>query len=652
MKITSKLPIYLAAAGLVTTSFAAPSVTRLNPPSALFTYGDATPPYISRFVPGQRFDLQATIQADAGQTITSAIFKVGGTTVPGTVTVTSIGSDKYNVVLRAYSNAVVGVKTVTVEATQSNSLLATASGNFEIVGITNVGRKAKNIIYLIGDGMSLAHRTAARIVTNGIAMGKANAPLAMDKLPVTGILNTPSLNSIITDSAPGAACYSVGNKSSNGQEGVFPDDTTDKWDNPRVEHMGNYLARTQGKALGIVTTADVEDATPGSFSAHTQDRGAGTGICDMYLDEGVANHNLRVLLGGGRKWFIPLGSAGSGRVNSTSASGADAVLPAELATGWGVSAGALDPTRDLIADFVTAGFTYAPDLTALNAAAPATTKLLGLFHTSNMDVSLDKIAERRGGASVGTVATFPDQPLLEEMTEKALQVLKNNTQGFVLMVEAASIDKQAHNMDTERFVHDTIEFDRSVQKCIDFQVANPDTLIIVTADHECAGVAIFGASLVTNADLITRSTALGNDGVAGAINGAAGTSTDGQLMLRTNVAGIYDNAAFPVYTNNADGYPTTMDPDRKMLIGYGGNGDRYEDWLQNVQPNVNPTTRDTAGDYFITGQAAGAGVQSAVHTAADIPLSAGGRGASLFTGTMDNTEVFFKAMQVLIGGAK
>ncbi len=180
MKITTTLPIFLAAAGLVTTSFAAPSVTRLNPPSALFTYGDATPPYISRFVPGQRFDLQATIQADAGQTITTAVFKVGGTTVPGTVIVTSIGSDRYNVVLRAYSNVVAGVKTVTVEATQSNALVATASGNFEIVGITTVGRKAKNIIYLIGDGMSMAHRTAARIVSKGIALGKAIDPLAMD----------------------------------------------------------------------------------------------------------------------------------------------------------------------------------------------------------------------------------------------------------------------------------------------------------------------------------------------------------------------------------------------------------------------------------------------------------------------------------------
>ena len=670
--------IQLALLGLAATlgaAHAAPLVSRLNPPSALFTFGDATPPYTARFLVGQRFDLHATIQADAAKVITGATFTVDGAPVAGTVTVTPIAptaatasapatADRFNVVLRAYFNLTPGAHTFAVNATQDDALTATANGNFEIVGTTVQGRKAKNIIYLIGDGMSLAHRTAARIVSKGIAQGKAIDPLAMDTLPVAAILNTPSLNSIITDSAPGAACYSTGNKSNNGQEGVFPDDTiTDKWDNPRVEHMGNYLARTQGKALGIVTTADVEDATPGSFAVHAQDRGAGTGICDMYLDEAVANHNLRVLLGGGRKWFIPFGSPGTGRVNTLTGSGADYTVPADLAAAWGVPAGALDPARDLIADFVTAGFTYAPDATTLAAIPAATTKLLGLFHTGNMDVSLDKISERRGGAVVGTVATFPDQPLLEEMTDKALQVLSKNRAGFVLMVEGASIDKQAHNMDTERFVHDTIEFDRSVGRCIAFQQANPDTLIIVTADHECAGAAIIGATAVTNADLITRSTLLGTDGVAGAVTtitppatipaSVTGPSPDGQAQLRTNVVNTYDSASFPVYDNTpVDGYPATMDVDRKMLIGYGGNGDRYEDWLQNVQPNVNPFLRDTAGDFFIAGQAAGAGVQSAVHTAADIPLSAGGRGSSLFGGTMDNTSVFFRAMQAVIGGAK
>jgi alkaline phosphatase len=167
-------------------------------------------------------------------------------------------------------------------------------------------------------------------------------------------------------------------------------------------------------------------------------------------------------------------------------------------------------------------------------------------------------------------------------------------------------------------------------------------------------VAIIGSSNVTNAQLVTRAALGGTDGVAGAINGAAGVATDGQTQLRSGVVNTYDSAAFPVYDNttSGDGYPVTMDADRKMLIGYGANGDRYEDWLQNVQPNVNPAVRDTAGDFFISGQASGAGGSSAVHTAADIPMSAGGRGSSLFGGTMDNTSVFFKVMQAVIGGAK
>ena len=64
---------------------AAPIVSRLTPPSALFSSGDADPPIISRFLPGQRFDLQATISPDAGQTITAAQFFVNGTVVPVTV---------------------------------------------------------------------------------------------------------------------------------------------------------------------------------------------------------------------------------------------------------------------------------------------------------------------------------------------------------------------------------------------------------------------------------------------------------------------------------------------------------------------------------------------------------------------------------------
>jgi alkaline phosphatase len=637
---------------------AAPVISRLTPPSALFTFGDAGEPYTSRFLPGQRFDLQVTVRPDADQTITGAEFYVNGKKVQRPVavapaTVSGVPSNTIIFTVRAYASANTGVQLLTVKATQSDGQEVTAQGNFEIVKLFNSGKdygrqKAKNVIILLGDGMGIAHRTAARLMLHGAAQGKANAPLAMDTFPFTGLVMTHSLNSIVTDSAPGMACYSSGNKGNNNQEGVFPDDTLDRFDNPRVELIGEYLYRTQGRTLGIVTTADVFDATPAAMGVHTQDRGAGTGICDQYLDETVARAGLRVLMGGGRKWFLPQGTPGSQRSAAN-----DYVLPADLVAGWHVAEGAIDPARDLIAGFQSAGFTYAADATSLkDVSRDDTDRLLGLFSFSNMNVAKDKVDKRRNPGAPGVVDDygFPDQPMLDEMTAKALEILSRNKRGFTLMVEGASIDKQAHNMDTERWILDTIEFDRAIAVCKKFAEKNPDTLIIITADHECAGINIIGGSRVTNADLQTR---------------AAG-NTNGPAALRDRVVGNYELAGFPFYPIANDGYPATTDVDFRMLIGYAANADRYEDWLTDAQPirdtqqpfnnapplNTYPTgplNRDVAGGFLITGQVPGT---SAVHTASDIPLSAYGVGSSMFSGVMDNTDVFFKVMQAALGGTR
>ena len=640
---------------------AVPAVSRLTPPSALFTFSDPKPPIIARFLPGQRFDIQATVRPDPGQTIASVVFKVDGVIVPGLVTLvatTAVGlpANTVSPIVRAYSNTAAGVHTFTVEATQSDSSVITAAGNFEVVAINNNGgTKAKNIIICIGDGMGIGHRTAARIMSRGVQQGKALADLVTDTFPNTGIVKTSSLNSIVTDSAPGAGCYATGNKSNNNQQGVFTDDTIDRFDNPRVELIGEYLHRTQGKALGIVTTSDVFDATPGAFGSHTSDRGAGTGICDQYLDETTLKSGLKVLLGGGRKWFLPSSVPGSARATANT----DYALPSELATAWGVASGnATDTNRDLLGEFQTVGFTYASDRTVLNSVSNSTQKLIGLFSLSNMNVALDKINGRRGVVPVGSTTGnplvqdygFPDQPMLDEMTDKALKVLNNNSQGFVLMVEGASIDKQAHNMDSERWILDTIEFDNAVGICKTFAQANSNTLVIVTADHECAGIAINGGSTRTNAQQL-----------------AAAATTATAAASQASV-GLYEAAGFPNYAMAADGFPVTTDIDYRMIIGYAANVDRKEDFLTNPfpirdsqQPSVgtayganvsqlptSPLNRDANG-YTITGQVAGT---SAAHTAADVPVYSFGRGSSLYAGTMDNTDVFFKAMQAAIGGAK
>lgn len=647
-KLTRLAGVALASFSLA--AHAAPEISRLTPPSELFRSGDPNPPIIARFLPGQRFDLAATLRPDVGQTITAVTFAVNGAPAPAATlalatAITNTNPNAVQAVVRAQTRFTPGVYTLTATGYQSDGQTVQATGNFEIVRITPQDRKVKNLIFCIGDGMGIAHRTAARIMLNGVSQGKANAPLAMDTMPATGIVITHSLNSIVTDSSPGAACYSTGNKANNNQHGVFPDDTTDNFDNPRVENIGEYLRRTQGKALGIVTTSDVFDATPAAFATHTQSRGAGTGICDQYLDESSAT-GLRVLMGGGRKWFLPNTTPGSARGNST-----DYVLPADLAAGWGVPAGALDPARDLIADFQAAGFTYVADNSALQAIPANTSRLLGLFSLSNMNVAKDKVDGRRGNPAVVNDYGFPDQPMLDEMTDKALQVLSRNKKGFVLMVEAASIDKQAHSMDTERWILDTIEFDRAVARCLAFAESREGkgTLVIVAADHECAGINIIGGSRVTDAALQTRIATGG-----------------GAAQVRNGVVGTYESAGFPSYSIAADGYPVTTDVDYRMLIGYAANADRYEDWRTNPQPlrdsqqpfnNVpplstypsGPLNRDTTGNFLVTGQIADS---VAAHTASDVPISAAGRGAEMFTGVMDNTDVFFRAMQAVLGGTK
>ncbi len=296
--------------------------------------------------------------------------------------------------------------------------------------------RAKNVILFIGDGMGVAHRTAARVLSKGYTMGKANGTMAMDRLPFNGLLMTSSMDSLITDSAPGAHNYSTGNKTNNGMEGVFPDNTADEGDNPRIENLPEWINRNFGMVTGVVSDAFITDATPAAMVVHTQNRGNGTMIAAQYIDE-ADRTGLKVLMGGGSYHFIPKSQTGSRRTDE----------------------------RNVINDFKSAGFDFVETRTQLNAVpVAANKKLLGLFNLDNMNVAFDKL--KQGDPTV--VSAFPDQPYLNDMTRKAIDVLRQYPNGFFLMVEGAHIDKQAHAMDAERSIYDVIQLDHAVQVALDF----------------------------------------------------------------------------------------------------------------------------------------------------------------------------------------
>jgi len=480
------------------------------------------PPHGTRFAPGQRFDIRVEGTGTGPSFGFAASLWIDGEphqftsgTVDANTTdgISKPGWGGFN--LRGYSNDVPGVHEIAASFSSSQGTKVVRS-SFVVEALEPLGgAKVRNVILLLGDGMGIGVRTAARVARFGVSRGSPKGWLEMDRFPTHGIATTHSGNSYLTDSAPGMSAYSTGTHNNNNTEGVFTAQVVNNFFHPRVEYLSEYLHRTQGKVTGIVTTADVEDATPGAMAAHTGDRNAGTGIVDQFLDEadtegsGAFGSGLRVLLGGGRKWFLPAGTPGSGRTAATDYP----ALPADLTAAWGLpasGAGAIDPGRDLIEDFIAAGFTYVWDVTSLEGATsgrpPAA--LLGLFHLANMNVAVDKIAERRGVPVEGAVEVagakspfavvqdgFPDQPMLDEMAEAAIKVLSQYPDGFVLLIEGASIDKQEHAQDSDRTVGDAIEFDRAVGVARRFAEADKQTLVLVLSDHECAGFVAMGGLL-------------------------------------------------------------------------------------------------------------------------------------------------------------
>ncbi len=625
------------------------------------------PPNGARFLERQRFDIrvegagtgpfQATLVVDG----VPVAFSSGEQNTMATDGITSTGWGGFNV--RGYSIGEPGLHTLTATFTDATGTVS-ASSTIQVLGIhgKRSGHEAggvKNVIIMLGDGMGVAHRTAARIVKFGVSHGDPNGRLEMEGFPGTGLVSTHSLNSIITDSAPGMACYSTGSHANNNQEGVYPAHVTSPFYQPRVEYMSEYLRRVKSTSLGIVTTADIEDATPAANVVHTGNRNAGTGICDQYLDES-GNSGLAVLMGGGRRWFLPSTQYGSSRAASTDYAG----LPSDLLAGWGLpaaAAGVSDPTRDLVADFRAAGFAYADDATSLSSLkSHPPKKLLGLFGYGNMNAALDKIAKRRAtplpdGTYVVDHYRAPNQPMLDEMTEVALSVLSKNRKGFVLMVEGAHIDKQSHLMDADRVIGETIEFDNAVGVVRRFAEKAGNTVVVVLADHECAGFSLIGALS-------------GGVAAAKALPSDAATLDPSKTPARQAAVGTYDLAGFPRYAIQTDGYPATMDVDGKVLVGYGASGDRFETWLSKPLPVVDSLLPDSikaelkakgygsepaqrasdANGFFLRGHVTGG---QAVHTAADIPISAFSTGSDVwkeFVGVQKNTDVFFKLMRAAL----
>ncbi|QGQ94726.1 alkaline phosphatase [Paenibacillus psychroresistens] len=309
-------------------------------------------------------------------------------------------------------------------------------------------QQTKNVILFVGDGMGLAHRDAIRLATVGLT-GK----LAMEDMPYAGLIHTSSTINV-TDSAAAATAFASGVKTYNGAIGM---DANKK----SVKTIMEY-AKDAGKATGVVTTSQVTDATGAAFGSHVENRSAQSEIALQYLTKS----KIDVILGGGEDFWYPAGDAGALKDE-----------PAE------------DPTEkskgtqgNLITKAKQYGYSYVKSKTEMMNAKGG--KLLGLFANEEM---FQQKPEGEGDI-YNPIVSLPD------MTKKAIDVLSANKKGFFLMVEEEAIDEMAHNNNAALTIKAGQELDKAVKLAKDYAKKNPDTLVLVLADHETGGMSIEDAA--------------------------------------------------------------------------------------------------------------------------------------------------------------
>ena len=453
--------------------------------------------------------------------------------------------------------------------------------------------KIKNVIYLLGDGMGRTHVTAARERYYG-ADGKLN----MEKFPAVGQVSTYAVQqasgqpgdsdfapNYVTDSASAATAWSSGVKTYNAALGVDAKGA--------VVPTIMEFAKRAGLRTGNVSTAEITDATPAGQMSHALLRGCqGPTYSDAacqnptltggnlpttdvrvtpIADQIARNNTADVILGGGLSRF-------------------DAADETALeANGYDVLG---SPASQTVA-------------TKTDLSGASSTKVFALFTKGNMTIEKYK-RENPGSAQA-------QEPTVADMTKKAIDLLqKGNTKGFYLQVEGALIDKRSHANDAAQTLEEMKAFDEAVKVAYDFARKDGHTLVIVTADHECAGFNIIEKGTFTNAEATTppANTDSGNTANNSTPSRAAGGTKD---PLRSS--GIVNGAGSADPKNFAPATFRTPDDPAGVVDG----SPDASLWLTYLSGN---------------------------HTGADVPVFAYGPDSDELEGSIDNTDLFD-----IVGGA-
>jgi alkaline phosphatase len=460
-------------------------------------------------------------------------------------------------------------------------LLAGGAGTAVADDRADRGRTVKNIILLIGDGMGQTHVDAARQVRYGAA-----GALQMEQLDVHGSVSTWAVErdsaqpELVTDSASAATAWSSGVKTYNAAIGVDAHGT--------VVPTLMEQAKDAGMRTGNVSTAEITDATPAAQMSHATLRGCQGPVwteasCEtldgkpyLPIAQQIARNNVAdVILGGGNARF----TADDQAVMESNGYTVLGALGSRVAT--------------------------AADLASVSGKER---RVIGLFNTGNLTTEVNK-------ADGFPTPEVKAEPTLAEMTTSAITLLADSRaarkDGFFLQVEGAQIDKRSHANDAAQTIGETLAFDDAVQVARDFAAKDRSTLVIVTADHECAGFNIIGKGSFTNAEATAPpSNQSGTSSTQSPVRPSGGSLDPARSTGPVNGSGSADPTSFaPATFRTADDPAGVADGDPEASL-----------WLTYLSGN---------------------------HTGADVPLFASGPGAERFEGRSDNTDLYTQMVGAL-----
>ena len=255
-----------------------------------------------------------------------------------------------------------------------------------------------------------------------------NNRLNIERFPVIGLHKAYSANDLITDSAAGATAFACGKKTYNGAIGV----NTDTLPIPNILEQ----AELHGMATGLIATSTIVHATPAAFIAHNKLRQNYEDIATDFLKT-----DIDYFVGGGEQFF---------------------------------NKRKLD-SRDLIQELKAKGYTVSD------------------YHQND----LDKIVLNKN-MKFGFFTADEDPPTagqgrdyLPLASDKGVRYLQRRSDvGYFMMIEGSQIDWGGHANNTQYIINEMLDFDQAIGRVLDLAEKDGQTLVIVTADHECGGFSI------------------------------------------------------------------------------------------------------------------------------------------------------------------